>query len=243
VMCPTLRGRILKVSMPLAMLGLLIFLSASITSASSDGVAALLDQERAERLDRLADGLEVGIDRQRLLEALERAGGLVEAEPDHAVAAQRAEMGRVALEHLVAVGGGLAVLADQVVDGGALVPALGEIRATADDLAEGVDGGLELAVLHLGDAGAQQVVHVLVAGAAPHLPQRALRQPPHPRVGIGAMAIQRSPAGSYISVASKMRKGASPPNTRMRSGSAAAARPPRPRGNGAPVRQASAAGS
>src|SRR2546422_1708675 len=59
-MCPTLRGRILKVSMPLAMLGLLIFLSASITSASSDGVAALLDQERAERLDRLADGLEVG---------------------------------------------------------------------------------------------------------------------------------------------------------------------------------------
>src|SRR3989454_6181795 len=68
-MCPTLRGRILKVSMPLAMLGLLIFLSASITSASSDGVAALLDQERAERLDRLADGLEVGIDRQRLLEA------------------------------------------------------------------------------------------------------------------------------------------------------------------------------
>src|SRR6267143_968693 len=61
-------------------------------------------------------------------------------------------------------------------------------------------------------------------------------------VGIGVMAIQRSPAGSYISVASKMRKGASPPKTRMRSGSAAAARPPRPRGNGAPVRQAAAEG-
>jgi len=37
-----------------------------------------------------------------------------------------------------------------------------------------------------------------------------------------------------------MRKGASPPKTRMRSGSAAAARPPRPARNGAPVRQASA---
>src|SRR5467141_5099071 len=138
-MCPTLRGRILKVSMPLAMLGLLIFLSASITSASSDGVAALLDQECAERLDSLAHGIEVGIHGQRLLEALERAGGLVEAEPDHAVAAQRAEVRGVALEHLVAVGGGLAVLADQVEDGGALVPPLGELGSEPDDLAEGVD--------------------------------------------------------------------------------------------------------
>src|SRR2546422_7752206 len=163
-MCPTLRGRILKVSMPLAMLGLLIFLSASITSASSDGVAALLDQERAERLDRLADGLEVGIHGQRLLEALERAGRLVEAEPDHAVAAQRAEVRRVAPEHLVAVGGRLAVLADQVVDGGALVPPFGEVGSEPDDLAEGVDRGLELPVLHLDDSRAQQVVHVLVAG-------------------------------------------------------------------------------
>src|SRR5205809_355234 len=51
-------------------------------------------------------------------------------------------------------------------------------------------------------------------------------------VGIGVFEIQRFVTASYISVALKMRKGASPPKTRMRSGSAAAARPPRADGSG-----------
>src|SRR5207237_5756771 len=136
-------GRTLNVSMPLAMLGLLIFLSASIMSSPRlDGVAALLDQECAEGLGRLADRLEVGVHGQRLLEPLERARGLVEPEPDHAVAAQRAEVCRVALEHLVAVDSRLPVLADKVIDGGALVPALGELRPPVAHLAEGCDRGL-----------------------------------------------------------------------------------------------------
>ena len=62
-------------------------------------------------------------------------------------------------------------------------------------------------------------------------------------VGIGSLAIQRLPTVSYISVALKILNGASPPKTRMRSGSAAAASPPRPAGSGGAVRQESVAGS
>jgi len=94
-MCPTLRGRTLKVSMALAMLGLLIFLSASITVPSVRwrcGVAGSGAHGAPRRSSRTESRF--GIHGQRLLEALERAGGLVEAEPDHAVAAQRAESAR-----------------------------------------------------------------------------------------------------------------------------------------------------
>src|SRR5688572_17090486 len=138
--CPWLRGRTLNVSMPLAMLGLLIFFRASITAGSSpgtgsDGVAPLLEEQRAQRVDGLLDGVEIRIDGQRLLEARERARGLVELQPDHAVAAEGAEVLGVALQHLVAVGGRAAPVAEQVVRGRALVPALGEVGPAADDVA------------------------------------------------------------------------------------------------------------
>src|SRR5262249_5295162 len=61
-------------------------------------------------------------------------------------------------------------------------------------------------------------------------------------VGIGVFAIHRLVAASYISVALKMRSGASPPKTRMRSLSAAAARPPRADGSEGATRQLSVAG-
>src|SRR6058998_2662908 len=55
-------------------------------------------------------------------------------------------------------------------------------------------------------------------------------------VGIGVFEIQRFVTASYISVALKIREGASPPKTRMRSASAPAAL--RPRGGGqAPARR------
>src|SRR5689334_7750023 len=331
--------------MPLAMLGLVIFFRASITGASSDGVATLLNHELAECVDRLADRLEVRVHRQRLLEALEGASRLVETKPDHAVPTQRAEVRGIPLEHLVAVRGGLAVLADEVIGGGTLVPPLGEVGLPANHLGKRVDRGVELSMLHFGDARTEQMVHLVVARPAPDVPQRALGQRAHPRVdvaqrgqqgrrighrarlrqrrggatprldvsaiderrqrvfartggsrrrrrdeqddqdepgtdpsdhgvyasltavaakpgsrpppgtytrppmtaapmpwrgvGIGVLAIQRLPAGSYISVAEKMRSGASPPKTSTRSASAAAARPPRPRGSGVPVRHAS----
>ena len=66
---------------------------------------------------------------------------------------------------------------------------------------------------------------------------------PYRGVGIGSLAIQRLPATSYISLALKIRSGASPPKTKMRSGSATAVSPPRPVGSASPVRQESVAGS
>src|SRR5688572_26629586 len=88
--CPCLRGRILNVSIPLAMLGLLICFNASITAGSflgcgSDRVAPLLDEQGTKRVDRALDGLEVRIHGHRLLEALERARRLVELQPGHPV--------------------------------------------------------------------------------------------------------------------------------------------------------------
>src|SRR5436189_92583 len=55
-------------------------------------------------------------------------------------------------------------------------------------------------------------------------------------VGSGALATQRSPAGSYISFALKIRSGASPPNTYTRSPIATAAIPRRPTDPGMPCR-------
>jgi len=84
----------------------------------------------------------------------------------------------------VAVGQRLGVLAEHVIDGGALVPALGELGLAANDLAEGLDGGGALLVVHLLDADREESIDVTVAGAAPHLPQRALGESPHERVGV-----------------------------------------------------------
>jgi hypothetical protein len=44
-------------------------------------------------------------------------------------------------------------------------------------------------------------------------PSMAAAPIPWRAVGIGSFAIQRLPAGSYISVLLKMRRGLSPPNT------------------------------
>ncbi|PYM86285.1 MAG: hypothetical protein DME13_09170 [Candidatus Rokuibacteriota bacterium] len=50
-------------------------------------------------------------------------------------------------------------------------------------------------MLHLDDARPQQVVHVLVAGAAPHLPERALGEAAHTRVGVAQGGQQHRHVG------------------------------------------------
>src|SRR3989338_2714344 len=144
-MHPWVRGRTLNVSIALATLGLEILRRASITSASvgltaspSDRSPSPLDQELAQRLRGLAHLPEVGVHVERFLEVGEGQRGLAELQVDHAVAGERAEVVGVAFHHLVAVGQRLRGLAEQVPDRGALVPALGEVRAALDDLREGL---------------------------------------------------------------------------------------------------------
>src|SRR5215470_6735812 len=118
---PSSRGRTLNVSIALATLGLMIFLSASIwelvraTRSSSmtageweragrlDRVPALVGDEPLELRDGGLDLPQVRVDRERALEVHERALGLVEPQIDLTVAGQHTPVGGIALEHLVAV--------------------------------------------------------------------------------------------------------------------------------------------
>src|SRR5262245_29917652 len=118
-MKPSCRGRTLNVSMALATLGLLILRSASITKASSgwcsERVPAPPDELLAQHVGGLPDGLEVRVHGESPLEEGEGLLGTTELEIDHPVAAEGAEVIRVALHHLVAIGQRLLVLSHQVV--------------------------------------------------------------------------------------------------------------------------------
>src|SRR5215510_4875922 len=193
---PSSLGRYLKVSMALATLGLVIFLRAStcwVVSGTGDppcatvgrprgrldGAFALLDERLLQLLDQILDLLEIRVDRQRALEVGERLLRLVEVKVDLPVARQGPPVLRVPLDHFVAVAQGLVVLAHEEVYGRALVPPLGEVGLELDDLGEGADGGLGLAVAHLLHADGEEAVHLRIAGAAPDLPDRVLRKRPH----------------------------------------------------------------
>src|SRR5262249_47820652 len=137
---PCSRGRTLNVSMALATLGLVIFLSAStcwavsVTGASSlfrvngrsgsrrvlDRALALLGDQALELLDDGFDLVEVRVDLEGALEVVEGTLRLVELQVDLPIAGQHPEMIGVALDDLRAVGEGLVVLADEEIDGGAL---------------------------------------------------------------------------------------------------------------------------
>src|SRR6266850_4359562 len=99
-----------------------------------DGALALLDEHLLELFDHGFDLREVGIDLERALEVREGLLGLAEAEIDLAVAAEHAPVLGVALDDLVAVPERFLVLPGQEIDGGALVPALGEVRPRLDNL-------------------------------------------------------------------------------------------------------------
>src|SRR5258708_35469185 len=110
---PCSRGRTLNVSMALATLGLVIFLSAStcwdvsVTGASSfrvkrlmlDRALALLDDEVLELLDGDFDLVEIRVDLEGALKVVESALGLIELHVDLAIAGQHPEMVGVALDH------------------------------------------------------------------------------------------------------------------------------------------------
>src|ERR1044072_3804129 len=183
---PCSRGRTLKVSMALATLGLVIFLSASISCVvsgtvsscgidgwiGSDSAFSPLGQQLLDLGDDLLDAAHVGVDAERPPEVGERALRLVHPEVDLPVAGERPEVGRVPLHDLVAVVEGLLVLPQQEVDGGAPVPALPDVRLAVDDPGEGLHRARAVAAIHLLDAGLHQPVDLLVAGAGPHLPDR-----------------------------------------------------------------------
>src|SRR4029450_9694291 len=75
------------------------------------------------------------------------------AEP---LARQRAEMGWIAPERLLAVGDRALVVLGDVADGRALVPTLGELRRPRDHAGENVLGAGEITALHQLDSLAQE---------------------------------------------------------------------------------------
>src|SRR5262245_32100909 len=149
-----------------------------------NGALALLDHDLLELSDHGLDLLEVGIHGEGALEVAEGLLRLVQLQVDLPVAGQRPPVLRVALDHLVAVLQRLVVVADQEVDGRALVPALRELGLEPDDLAERGNGGLALALVHLFHSHLEERVHLGIAGAAPHLPDRILGERAHEVVGI-----------------------------------------------------------
>src|SRR5215510_555563 len=197
---PSWRGRTLKTSMALATLGLVIFLSASICSVVRvtvfllerrrwktrrlDGALALLDDDLLELLDHALDLLQVGIDGEGALEVPEGLLRLVELHVDLAISGEHPPVLRVPLDHLVAVLQRLVVFADEKVDGRPLVPALRELGLAPDNLAEGADGGLGLAVVHLLYPDREEPISGGIARAAPDLPDGVLGERAHEVVGI-----------------------------------------------------------
>src|SRR5262249_8593445 len=145
---------------------------------------ALLDDDLLQLLDHPLDLPQVGIDGEGPLEVHEGLFRLVELYVDLPVARQHAPVLRVALDHLVAVLKRPVVLPDEEVHGRPLVPAFRELGLAADDLAEGGDGGLRLAVVHLLHPHREQLIHDGVARAAPDLPNGVLGEGAHEVVGI-----------------------------------------------------------
>src|SRR4030095_7967307 len=66
------------------------------------------------------------------------------------------------------------VVLGEIPDGGALVPALGEIRGTLDDAGEEILGLAEVVALQGLDALVHPRVHLGVPRAAPHVPEESL---------------------------------------------------------------------
>src|SRR5947209_13530132 len=89
----------------------------------SDLLAALLPQQRFDALDVELDAEHVGVHIQRFPEPGERILVALELEVDLPESRERAEVARVAVQYLVAVGDGSLVVAGKVVRRGALVPA------------------------------------------------------------------------------------------------------------------------
>src|SRR5712691_11129791 len=133
----------------------------------SDRAPAPPHDQRFQLLDRALHPLEVGIDRERAAEILQRLLRLVEPQVDLAVARERTEVLRVAPDDFVAVLERAPVFAGEVVRRRALVPAFSEVGFQLDDAGEGRDRFGEPLSAHLRDSPPEHIVDPLVSGAAP----------------------------------------------------------------------------
>src|SRR4029078_6879791 len=102
--------------------------------------AALLLEQLLGLLDVRFDAGHVRVDLERPAPVLDRLVVLLELEVDLAVAREGAEVERGALHHFAAIGERAPEIAAEKIRRGALVPALGEGRLAADDLAVHPDG-------------------------------------------------------------------------------------------------------
>src|SRR5258708_4993105 len=114
------------------------------------------------------------IDRKRRLEGLERRLVAVEREIDLTEAGERAEMMRLELQRALDIGDARLEIAEYIIDGGALVPAFGEIRAALD---HGIEDGERLfgtAVGHRLQPALHHRVDLVIGADAPDLPDDRL---------------------------------------------------------------------
>src|SRR5258708_28260981 len=143
-------------------------------------LALLLDA-----LDRRLDAGEMRVDGERPLEGLERRLVAVEREIDLTKTGERAKMMRLQLQRALDIGDARLEIAEDVIDGGALVPALGEIGAA---LNHGIEDGERLfgtAVGHRLQPALHHRVDLVIGADAPDLPDDRLDNP--------HLAIRRPP--------------------------------------------------
>src|SRR5215470_1308394 len=128
----------------------------------------------AQLLDQIGNALQVRVDGERTAERVEGAFVVAELLQDDPQSRERAEMARLACQHFVDVGERAAEVFFRVVDGGAAVPRLGEVRPNVDDGGEQPDR--KIVVLAVGRAfgSAHQEIGGIAAGGEPDRPDAVL---------------------------------------------------------------------
>src|SRR5438093_10932763 len=105
------------------------------------------------------------MDRQRAAIGFERRLVVAELLHDGAEPGERAEMARLARQHLADIRNRAAVVLGVEVYGGAAVPGLDVVRLEIDDGAEELERNIELLLLHRGfDATHQEIAGVAAFG-------------------------------------------------------------------------------
>src|SRR5712692_6293931 len=136
------------------------------------GVAVALDDLAERGGEVAAGGFEVRVHIERTAEEVRGLAVFTERHVAEALAGERAEVMGLAGQKLLAIGHGGRGVAAEVAGGGALVPALGEVRRAADDVGEEGLGREQVAALHRLDAALEDLVDLGRARGVPHLPQR-----------------------------------------------------------------------
>src|SRR5229473_6868258 len=127
-----------------------------------------------ELLDQVGNALEMRMDRERAAVDVERLLVVAELLQDDAEPRQRAEMARLAREHLADVGERARVLLPRVEDGGAAVPGLDEIRPDVDDGVKEPDREVEVLGVGRGLGAPHQQVGGVAGGGEPDRPDAVL---------------------------------------------------------------------